>query len=191
MTPPDQLPAEQPSEGVSFPSGEGIAGEETPLPPAEPATQLPDWLSSMTSVEPAARERKDNLRRPGGFLRRLKEQAKEELRPGDQVPGWYSEEQAWQSRKTPAEKLPDWLSTVGTGEPAPVVSAEGATEAPAEAPVVTPAAEGGGAPEMPDWLSKLEASTTEKASNTGVPALIMGEETGAGFAPSGEGKGAP
>jgi hypothetical protein len=184
-------PAEQPPEGVSFPSGEGIAGEETPLPPAEPATQLPDWLSGMTSVEPAAEGKEGQSETPGWLSQEAEEQAKEELRPGDQVPGWYSEEQAWQSRKTPAEKLPDWLSIVGTGEPAPTVPAEGGTEAPAEAPGVTPAAEGGGAPEMPDWLSKLEASATEQAPSTGVPALIMDEETGAGFAPSGEGEGAP
>ena len=192
--PPAQPPAwppERPPEGFSFPAEEGVAGEEMPLPPAEPATQLPDWLSGMTSVEPAAEGKEPQPETPGWLSQEAEEQPKEELRPGDQLPSWYSEEQAWQSRETSAEKLPDWLSTVGTGEPAPAVPAEGATEAPAGAPEVTPPAEGGGAPEMPDWLSKLEASATEKAPSTGAPALIMDEETGAGFAPSGEGEGAP
>jgi len=176
-----------PPEGISFPPGDGTGVEETPLPPAEPATQLPDWLSGMTSVESAAEGKEGQSETPRWLSQESEEQAKEELRPGDQLPGWYSEEQAWQSRKAPEEKLPDWLSTVGTGEPAPTVPPEGGTEAPAEAPEATPAAEGGGAPEMPDWLSKLEASATEKPPSTGAPALIMDEETGAGFAPSGEG----
>jgi hypothetical protein len=151
-------------EAASFQKGELPTGEEEPSEQAESPRPVSEWLSEQMPSEAGEADT---------------------TREASTLPDWSTQEEAepTEAGAKPEEPLPEWLSsfsqpetmaaeegeaqlpekTVEAGEPEELVEAEAET---------TPGIEEG----TPDWLSRLEASATEKPVTSSVPAFIMDEE---------------
>jgi hypothetical protein len=131
---------------------------------------LPDWLADSDALQPESRA-DSGTAFPGWMIEDDLPENEPESEAGEDLPDWIAALPAARTgeSKEPQQDLPDWLSNVSeqnvdqSGLPEPVENGAGEDFSEEESG-------------LPDWLTKLEETADEKASGSGVPALILDDE---------------